>query len=268
MYDDGDTPLYDPDGVLPALQTSMALATDGQVSLGTQAAKDEEALRLADVGDIVGDVVGPAASTDNAIARWDGAGGNKLQNSLITISDTGQLELLTTARVTKSAWFDAGGIKAPGTKPPDEIAHGTLETPAWQFGDEGVAGNQESVSFNMKIPEDMDRSVAPEICVGWSADGVSPGNVEWQLAYLYTAEDEDTSAAAQDTDTEIDAASATSNGLVITHFDDMDLVGASDVCLHGKLTRLSAGANDTIADTVELHGLSLSYTVNKLGTAI
>lgn len=33
-------------------------------------------------------VNGPASSTDNAIARWNGAGGNTLQNSQVLISDT------------------------------------------------------------------------------------------------------------------------------------------------------------------------------------
>lgn len=35
-----------------------------------------------------GDVVGPASSTDNALARFDGAGGKTLQNSAIIIGDT------------------------------------------------------------------------------------------------------------------------------------------------------------------------------------
>lgn len=34
-------------------------------------------------------VGGPGASTDNAIARWDGTGGNVIQNSVVTIGDTG-----------------------------------------------------------------------------------------------------------------------------------------------------------------------------------
>lgn len=34
-------------------------------------------------------VSGPATSTDNAIARWDGATGDTLQNSLVTVDDTG-----------------------------------------------------------------------------------------------------------------------------------------------------------------------------------
>lgn len=38
-----------------------------------------------------GDVVGPASSTDNAVARFDGATGKLLQNSNVLISDTGAI---------------------------------------------------------------------------------------------------------------------------------------------------------------------------------
>jgi len=38
-----------------------------------------------------GDVVGPASATDNAITRFDGTTGKILQNSLVTISDTGAI---------------------------------------------------------------------------------------------------------------------------------------------------------------------------------
>jgi len=40
-----------------------------------------------------GDVTGPASSTDNAIARFDGTGGKTIQNSNVTIDDTGNLNL-------------------------------------------------------------------------------------------------------------------------------------------------------------------------------
>src|SRR5574341_155967 len=40
-----------------------------------------------------GDVVGPASSTDNALARFDGATGKLLQNSNATLSDAGTMNL-------------------------------------------------------------------------------------------------------------------------------------------------------------------------------
>jgi len=42
-----------------------------------------------------GDVTGPVSSTDNAIARWDGTGGDTVQDSLVTVSDTGLLSAPT-----------------------------------------------------------------------------------------------------------------------------------------------------------------------------
>lgn len=38
-----------------------------------------------------GDVSGPASSTDNAIARWDGTSGDTLQNSAVTVDDNGRV---------------------------------------------------------------------------------------------------------------------------------------------------------------------------------
>ncbi len=40
-----------------------------------------------------GDVTGPASSTDNAIARFDGVGGKTLQNSSVLVGDTGNVTL-------------------------------------------------------------------------------------------------------------------------------------------------------------------------------
>ena len=38
-----------------------------------------------------GDVTGPGSSTDNAIVRWDGTTGTLIQNSVATLSDTGDI---------------------------------------------------------------------------------------------------------------------------------------------------------------------------------
>jgi hypothetical protein len=43
-----------------------------------------------------GDVVGPASATDNAIARYDSTTGKLIQNSVVTISDTGGIAGATT----------------------------------------------------------------------------------------------------------------------------------------------------------------------------
>ena len=38
-----------------------------------------------------GDVSGPGSSTDNALARWDGTGGDTLQDSTVLVSDNGEM---------------------------------------------------------------------------------------------------------------------------------------------------------------------------------
>jgi hypothetical protein len=49
-----------------------------------------------------GDVVGPASATDNAIARFDTTTGKLIQNSVVTISDTGATTGITTLAASTS----------------------------------------------------------------------------------------------------------------------------------------------------------------------
>ena len=160
----------------------------------------------------------------------------------------------------RSAWLSAGGIRAPGLKPATFISHGIGG--AWQFADAAVA-NQESVSALLKVPDDMIRTLPVEFCAGWSAAGISPGDCYWQIEYLWTSQDEDTAGAAQDTKTVAGTASVTPDGLVITTAPDFDLPSSTDICIHLRLTRLSANVLDTIADTVELSGIALTYYAYK-----
>jgi len=183
----------------------------------------------------------------------------------------GELTLAGTARVINTIWVDAGGIKAPGAKPATAVAHGVLETPAWSFGDEALEANEETVSFSIRIPNRMDRAVAPTIGLGWSADGANAGVCEWQLEYLWTAQGEDTGAAAQETLYATGTAPATADGLVYTEITGIDVPGSTDACIHCRLKRLSSasagGSADTIAIDVHLHGVCFNWTSDKLGTA-
>ena len=176
------------------------------------------------------------------------------------------LELLTifnqtsknyTGRVTKELWLNIAGLKASGAKPATEVAHG-LDT-AWQFAN-AIAANQESITGRIITPDDIDRSIAPIGIIGWSADGANPGNCKWQVEYVWSALNENTTAAAQETLTEVSTASATANGLITADFTGINVPGATDRCITFRITRLSGDAEDTIADTVEMVGVCLSYT--------
>lgn len=58
-----------------------------------------------------GDVSGPVSSTDNAIARWDGTGGDTLQDSALAIDDSGNLTGAASITVGSTAGITIG----PGT---------------------------------------------------------------------------------------------------------------------------------------------------------
>lgn len=68
-----------------------------------------------------GNVAGPGASTDNAIARWDGAGGATLQNSLVIVSDTGALSGIT--NITLSGTVDGRDVSADGATLDSHVAN-------------------------------------------------------------------------------------------------------------------------------------------------
>lgn len=58
-------------------------------------------------GGSFGDVTGPASSTDNAIARFDGTSGKLIQNSNVTITDNG--EILGIAGTTANCSYSFAG---------------------------------------------------------------------------------------------------------------------------------------------------------------
>jgi hypothetical protein len=70
--------------------------------------------------DASGTVVGPASSTDNALARFDSTSGTIIQNSVGILSDTGVLTGLTSIGIgiAPTAWVTiAAGTAAAGTSP-------------------------------------------------------------------------------------------------------------------------------------------------------
>lgn len=83
----GDTPL----------QENVTLSEGTGITL-TQSGQDIE---IASTGSGSGDVVGPASSTDDAIALFDGATGNLLQNSTVTVVNSGVSPTRTTFATTQ-----------------------------------------------------------------------------------------------------------------------------------------------------------------------
>lgn len=88
---------------------------------------------LAEKGSGSGDVVGPASSTDNALVRFDTTTGKLIQNSTVTLSDTGEVSGLTALGLTLNdgyteevyAVVDAAGVALSPT-------NGSIQT--WTLG--------------------------------------------------------------------------------------------------------------------------------------
>lgn len=79
-----------------AVPTLLAVSsTDGVTPVDVYANPTTHRLLVSFTGG-GGDVVGPASSTDNAVARWDGVTGKLLQDSTVIIGDTGNVTGLGT----------------------------------------------------------------------------------------------------------------------------------------------------------------------------
>ena len=61
-----------------------------------------------------GDVVGPASATDNALARFNSTTGKLLQNSTVTVDDSGNISI--SGNITVAGTVDGRDVAADGTK--------------------------------------------------------------------------------------------------------------------------------------------------------
>jgi hypothetical protein len=182
------------------------------------------------------------------------------------IATDGEITLEGTARVYKVVALRPSGFQVPGTKPATSVEHGI--SMAWEFSD----GTDDTIEAEMQLPQDMDRTVAPEFNIGWDSDTADPGDdtkqCVWQLEYLYLSLNEDVTAVAQETLTVTTSASTTTNGLVVSTITGLDLPSATDRFMLIRLKRLGADGDDDLSDVAYLNGCGFKYTSNKLGVAL
>ena len=100
-----------------------------------------------------GNVAGPGASTDNAVARFDGTGGATLQNSVVLISDSGAITGV--ASIAVSGMVDGRDVSADGAALDSHVAsvanpHATLLSQTLAAGN-GTNGYNLVVSNGDKI---------------------------------------------------------------------------------------------------------------------
>jgi len=195
----------------------------------------------------------------------NGADGNckfgvETTTNYLEIKGDGELALYGTARVKRFVQINATATKGVGTNPATE---GEIGLNGCMIFSKTIDENIGSV---ITIPNDMDRSVAPTIRIGW-ASPVTTGNIKWEVKSLYRSENEDiSSTTADDTIDVVDAVSSTSNGYQYTSFT-LSAPSSTDRVVQIRITRLGSDASDTADDVANLLGFLFEYTSNKLGTA-
>ena len=158
------------------------------------------------------------------------------------------------AQMPKYVWLPAQALKAPGIKPASCCDHGI--SGAWEFAD----GQEEIIVFNMKVPDLADLSQSLFVCLGWSSPAMSL-NCDWEVAYLLTQLNENTTAGAQQTLQGFKTSSAVANGLVLSLFEIVTAqINDNDICVHVQLMRDGNDAGDTLGDVAHIHGAALGYT--------
>ena len=115
-----------------------------------------------------GSVVGPPSSTDNAIPRFDGTGGDVIQNSILTIDDGGNLNMNNTGGptpvTTEIRFWDAAGTSYVALKGPNTVE--------WDPDNPIPPGPPPAPPFAMTLP-DYDGNINQT----WKYDGT--GNFTW-----------------------------------------------------------------------------------------
>lgn len=104
-YINGDTVDCDPNALATAATCYLASLSAAQLD----AIETYLLCQLASAPAGGGDVSGPGLSTDNAIVRWNGAGGTAVQNSGITIADGASGSLSGTNTGDQSTIYSADG---------------------------------------------------------------------------------------------------------------------------------------------------------------
>ena len=254
-----------------------AIETDQPIKAGIPV-DGNDVLRLDDLGVSIGDVVGPAASTDEAIVRFDGVTGKLIQNSIPTISDTGvvtlgdggvtnyaqfladgELNLFGTARVIKHIRIGAGQWK-PGVSAPTIALLSTF--PVLKFD----AASDDEVQFSLIVPQSLAAGTAITVLVDWCHEDAGPdaGTVCWGLEYRCVAEGE-LITGATNTILGTSPGSHAQHALVRTQLAT-GIVGAVAHDLIGlRLYRDISG--DTLAVDADLIQVHFMYIADKLGYA-
>ena len=119
-------------------------------------------------GDGSGNVVGPASSTDNALARFDGATGKLLQNSPVTLDDNGNITIpYATVALTGTGIGNWYGTLALWSS---SVLVATVATTVWNFAD--------TVALQWNSDTGLSRTAAGKLALGNGTAGSFSGELK------------------------------------------------------------------------------------------
>jgi|GEM_PF-4319631 len=162
-------------------------------------------------------------------------------------------------KMVRKLWLIIGGLpKAPQENPPPIVGRGAGA--ALKLED----GKKTGVYGKIKIPDRIDDGEEIQLNINWDAPTTGEDCV-WEIVYgMYESDDDMTQVDVTDTFTGTSSSSA--NGLVRTNYTipsaDFD---RDELFLSFTLRRLGGDTNDTINDSVYVHGIGFKYYVTQIG---
>jgi hypothetical protein len=173
-----------------------------------------------------------------------------------------------TINYSNGYWDDARtpvtAVKTSATKPPDWLNYSAGQV--LSFGDEPIAGNEESVSFVIQFPHGKEANSPIEMHVHYILPAAAAGNqVRWKLEYSWASVNE--ALPATQTLYALTLATADADTHYMTSFGFIDGTGKGmSSMLIGTLTRNSSNALDNYALDAYLLEIDAHYLMDRPGS--
>ncbi len=214
-------------------------------------------------------VASPGSVTDNAIVRYDGTTGKLVQNSGVTIDDSGNISTSgkITATVLQTQFIPAASIRpsASGGCAALALTATTANRPDLSYlaFDSSTA---EYAQFWVALPKGWNESTVTAVFYWTHPSTATNFGVRWGLQGVAVSND-DTMDAAYGTAQEVTDTGGTTSDLYVSDATSAITIGGTPaegdmVCF--RVYRDPANGGDTMAVDAYLLGVKLLYTINTL----
>jgi hypothetical protein len=236
-----------------------------------------------------GDLSGPASSTDNALVRFDGAGGSTVQNSGWILSDANVLtaggaldmgeydlsniDTLTATTVNAdnlieqgvhTAWVPAVAMKTRTTNGAashsEELASNDIMLGGFDFD----AATKEAVQFQIGMPESWNEGTVTAILYWKHPSTTTNFDVVWGVSGVAVGNDDALDAAFGTEITVTDTGGTTDDLYITAATSAITIAGtpAAGDLVTFQVARVAANGSDTLAVDATLIGVKILLTLN------